>query len=63
MSSKRVDDFLAKMRLKNAAKNTEGAGLPRFTCACGQEIWAAPDARISCPKCFGAFRLTPLEGP
>ena len=45
-----------------ARHKAEGTGLPRFECACGNEIWAAADAQIVCGKCFGAFRLQPEDG-
>jgi hypothetical protein len=52
--TEQVDKFLKRMEVWQAA---ESAGLPRFECACGQEIWALEDADILCRKCGGAFRL------
>jgi hypothetical protein len=53
--SDRVDKLLRKIRMERAAKE---ADLPRFKCACGQEIWAEKDvaSHIGCTRCFGAFR-------
>jgi hypothetical protein len=58
MSSPRVAALLAEMKLDEHAAKL--AGLTRFECACGQVLWALDDARISCAKCFGAFRLKPV---
>lgn len=52
MVSKRVEKFLTRMRAREAE-------LPRFVCACGQELWAQEDAQFVCARCFGAFRLAP----
>jgi hypothetical protein len=53
----RVDKLLRKIRMERAAKEAD-LPLPRFKCACGQEIWAEKDVapHIGCTRCFGAFR-------
>lgn len=56
--TERVERLIKQMKLKRAAEN---AGLPRFECVCGNELWASEDARIICQKCFGAFRLVPAQ--
>jgi hypothetical protein len=50
MAKKSISQLLAESRAAEAK-------LPRFECACGQVLWAEENARITCSKCFGAFRL------
>lgn len=59
MRKKTVVELLEYARSRQVA---EDAGLPRFKCACGQELWAEKSARVICAKCFGAFRqCTPKD--
>ena len=55
--SPRVARLLAKERRRRAAEAAEAAGLPRLECVCGQEIWGEEILRVTCCKCFGAFRV------
>jgi len=57
MISEAAEKFLKKMEIERAAEAGDWDKVPKFRCACGQEIWTAADpAHFVCSKCFGAFR-------
>jgi hypothetical protein len=55
--SPRVARLFAKERRRRGAEASEAASLPRLECVWGQEIWGEETLRVTCCKCFGAFRV------